>query len=140
MAGPLDELVAAGVGAWSSVAQAWIKAVNDIVVAWLDLADVESGRRSFNKEPVVVPAQQAPTDLHPGPFSNWDRDHIPPEALAVVPAGVKAGEATEVLLVVQPPEGACSGTYTGSLCDPNGACLLDEIGVYVVGDTPPLRR
>jgi hypothetical protein len=137
MAGPLDELVAAGVGAWSSVAQAWIKAANDIVVAWLDLADVESGRRSFNKEPVVVPAQQAPTDLQPGPFSNWDRDHIPPEALAVVPAGVKAGEATEVLLVVQPPEGACSGTYTGSLCDPNGACLLDEIGVYVVGDTPP---
>ena len=137
MAGPLDELVAAGVGAWSSVAQAWIKAANDIVVAWLDLADVESGRRSFNKEAVVVPAQQAPTDLHPGPFSNWDRDHIPPEALAVVPAGVKAGEATEVLLVVQPPEGTCSGTYTGSLCDPNGACLLDEIGVYVVGDTPP---
>lgn len=137
MAGPLDELVAAGVGAWSSVAQAWIKAANDIVVAWLDLADVESGRRSFNKEAVVVPAQQAPTDLHPGPFSNWDRDHIPPEALAVVPAGVEAGEATEVLLVVQPPEGACSGTYTGSLCDPNGACLLDEIGVYVVGDTPP---
>src|SRR5262245_34866035 len=137
MAGPLDDLVAAGVRAWLSVAQAWIKAANDIVVVWLDLADVESGRRSFNKEAVMVPAQQAPTDLHPGPFSNWDRDQLPPEALAVVPAGVKAGVATEVLLVVQPPEGACSGTYTGSLCDTNGACLLDEIGVYVVGDTPP---
>ena len=137
MAGPLDDLVAAGVRAWLSVAQAWTKAANDIVVAWLDLADVESGRRSFNKEAVTVPAQQDPTDLHPGPFSNWDRDQLPPGALAVVPAGVEAGVATEVLLVVQPPEGACSGTYTGSLCDPNGACLLDEIGIYVVGDTPP---
>jgi hypothetical protein len=137
MARPLDDLVAAGVRAWLSVAQAWTKAANDIVVVWLDLADVESGRRSFNKESVMLPAQQAPTDLHPGPFSNWDRDQLPPGALAVVPAGVEAGVATEVLLVVQPPEGACSGTYTGSLCDPNGACLLDEIGVYVVGDTPP---
>src|SRR5262245_65895811 len=98
MAGPLDDLVAAGVRAWLSVAQAWIKAANDIVVVWLDLADVESGRRSFNKEAVLVPAQQAPTDLHPGPFCNWDRDQIPPVALAVVPAGVKPGVAMEVLL------------------------------------------
>jgi hypothetical protein len=137
MAGPLDDQVTAGVRAWLSVAQAWIEAANDIVIAWLDLADVESGRPGFNEEAVRVPAQQTPTDLHPGPFSNWDRDQLPPDALSVVPTGVKAGEETEVMLVVQPPKGACSGSYTGSLCDPDGACLLDEIVVYVVGDTPP---
>ena len=137
MAGALDDLVAAGVRAWLTVAQASIEAANDIVVALLELADVESGRPGFNEEIVMLSAQLAPTTLHPQAFSNWDDDQLPLGALTVEPGQVNAGEATKVRLLVQPPEGAVSGTYTGLLCDSNGACLLDEIGVYVVGETPP---
>jgi hypothetical protein len=137
MAGPLDELVEAGVRAWLTVVQASIEAANDIVVAWLDLPDVESGRPGFNEEIVTLSAQRAPTSLHPQAFSNWDDEELPPGALTVEPRRINSGEVTEVRLVVQPPEGAVSGTYTGSLCDLDGACLLDEIGVYVVGETPP---
>ena len=56
------------------------------------------------------------------------------------PAGVEAGKVTDVIVSVQPPEGTASGTYTGTLCDSNGTCLLEEVGVYVVGDKAALRR
>jgi hypothetical protein len=137
MAGMLDDLVATAVRTWATVARTWIEAANAIGVAWLDLPEVESGRKGFNEEVVVVPAQQATTALNPGPFSNWDQDQIPPEALTVEPTQVNAGEATEVCLAVTPPRNTASGTYTGSLCDLSGACLVEEIGVYVVGDSSP---
>ena len=53
------------------------------------------------------------------------------------PAGVEAGKITHVIVSVQPPAGTASGTYTGTLCDSNGTCLLEEVGVYVVGDRSP---
>jgi hypothetical protein len=137
MAGSLDDLVAAAVRAWLTVARAWIEAANAIGVALLDLPAVESGRTGFNREVVVLPAQPAPTAVHPEGFSNWDYHELPPPALAVDPSDVDAGVVTEITVVVHPPEGAASGTYVGSLCDPNGACLLDEVGVYVVGDRSP---
>ena len=138
MAGSLDDLVAAAVRAWATVARAWIEATNAIGVGLLDMPAVESGRRSFNAEVVVVPAQQTPTALHPGRFDNWDHKELPPAALTVAPLQVGAGQATEVCVQVQPPAGTASGTYTGSLYDsPGGACLVEGIGVYVVGDSPP---
>jgi hypothetical protein len=140
MAERLDDLVAAAVQAWVTVAGAWIEAANAIGVAWLDLPAVESGRPGFNEEIVALSAQRAPTALHPEAFSDWDDNKLPREALIVEPDQVNAGEATNVRLLVQPPKDTTSGTYTGSLCDSSGACLVDEIGVYVVGDTPPLPR
>ena len=137
MAGPLDDLVGAGVRAWLTVVQASVEAANDIVVAWLDLADVESGRPGFNEEIVFVPGQPNATPLHPRDFTDWDDNELPPDAFDLNPSDVKAGEPTQIRLLVEPPEGAVSGTYTGSLCDSNGASLLDEVDVYVVGETPP---
>ena len=137
MAGPLDDLVADAVRAWLSMARASVEAANDIIVEWLDLADVESGRLGFNEAIVFVPEQPDATPLHPRGFTDWDGNELPPDAFDLDPSDVKGGEATQIRLLVQPPEGAVSGTYTGSLCDSNGACLLDEIGVYVVGETPP---
>jgi len=137
MAGPLDDLVAAGVRSWLSVAQAWIDAANDIVIAWLDLADVESGGRSFNEEAVTVPAQRTPIDLHPRGFTDWDQNELPPTALTIEPAQVDGGAVTKVRVVVVPPDGTPSGTYTGSLHDPAGTRVVEEVGVYVVGDRLP---
>lgn len=137
MAGPVDDLMTAGVRAWLTMVQASIDAANDIVVAWLDLADVESGRPGFNEEIVFVPGQPDATPLHPTDFTDWDDNELPPHAFDLDPSDVKAGEPTQVRLLVRAPEGAVSGTYMGSLCDSNGACLLDEVGVYVVGETPP---
>ena len=63
---------------------------------------------------------------------------LPPAVLAVVPAQVGAGEVTEVCVRVHPAGGVASGTYTGSLFNsPGGACLVDGIDVYVVGDSSP---
>ena len=137
MASTLDDLVAAAMRTWATVARTWIEAANAILIGWLEVADVETGRTSFNEEFVVVPAQQAPTALNPGSFSNWDKKTLPAGALAVKPVEVKAGEITEVVVSVQPPGGTASGTYVGSLCDASGACLLPEVGVYVVGDRSP---
>ena len=137
MASTLDDLVATAMRTWATVARTWIEAANAILIGWLDVADVETGRTSFNEELVVVPAQQAPTALNPGTFSNWDKKPLPAGALAVKPAEVKAGEITEVVVSVQPPKGTASGTYVGSLRDASGACLLPEVGVYVVGDRSP---
>jgi hypothetical protein len=137
MAGALDDLVAAMVRGWATVARAWIEAANAMAIGFLDLADVESGRPGFNEEIVFVPGQPKATPLHARDFTDWDHNELPPDAFDLDPSDVKAGEPTQVRLLVQPPENAVSGTYTGSLCDSNGACLLDEIGVYVVGETPP---
>ena len=137
MASTLDDLVAAAVRTWATVARTWIRAANAILVAWLDVPDVESGRSGFNEGFVLVPAQQSPTPLRPESFSNWDDDPLPNNALAVTPAGVEAGMVTEVILSVQPPPGTASGTYTGTLCDSNGACVVEEVGIYVVGDRSP---
>jgi len=137
MAATLDDLAAAGVRAWLRILQVSIEAANDLVVAWLDLADVENGQPGFNEEIVFVPEQPDATPLHPRDFTDWDGNRLAPDAFELAPSEVEAGEATRIRLLVQPPEGAVSGTYTGSLCDSNGACLLDEIGVYVVGETPP---
>jgi hypothetical protein len=140
MAEQLDDVVAAAVRAWVTVAGAWIEAANAIGVAWLDLPAVESGGPGFNEEIVALSAQRASTALHPVAFSDWDDNELPREALTVEPDQVNAGEATTVRVLVQPPNDTVSGTYTGSLCDSSGTCLLDEIDVYVVGDTPPLPR
>ena len=43
----------------------------------------------------------------------------------------------EVRIAVEPPQGTASGTYTGSLHDPAGVCLFEEVAVYVVGDKSP---
>jgi hypothetical protein len=137
MAGALDDLVAAVVRGWATMAWTWMEAANAIAIALLDLPDVESGHPGFNQAAVMVPPQQAPTALHPKAFSNWDDHPLPDNALTLDPAQVNAGEATQVRLVVQPPAGTASGTYTGSLCNAMGTGLLDEIGVYVVGDTLP---
>jgi hypothetical protein len=137
MAGALDDLVAAAVRGWATVARAWLEAANAMTIGFLDLADVESGPKGFNEEVVVVPRQSAATPLHPRSFTDWDHNELPRAALALDPSDVKAGEATKVRLLVQPPTGTASGTYTGSLHDPSGACLLEEVGVYVVGDQSP---
>jgi hypothetical protein len=138
MASPLDDLLAAAVRAWATVARTWIEAANAIGVGLLDLPAVESGRTGFNAEVVVVPAQQAQTALRPGRFADWDDKELPPASLAVVPAQVGAGEVTEVCVRVHPAGGIASGTYTGSLFNsPGGACLVEGIGVYVVGDSSP---
>ena len=68
MASTLDDLVGAAVRTWANVARTWIEAANTILVGWLDVPDVESGRTGFNEGSVVVPAQQSPTDLSPDPF------------------------------------------------------------------------
>ncbi len=134
----LDDLVTAAVRSWAFAARAWIETGNAIGVSWLDLPAVESGRTGFNEEVVVVPAQPAPTDLHPGQFADWDGNELPLEAVAVVPPRVGAGEETEVCVRVQPQIGITSGTYTGSLSgSPDGTHLVDKIGVYVVGDPSP---
>jgi len=137
MAGALDDLVGAMVRGWATVAQAWLEAANAMAIGFLDLADVESVLTGFNEEVVLLPRQGASTPLHPGPFIDWDQNQLPVAALTVEPPHVKAGEVTEVRVVVEPPQGTASGTYTGSLCDPTGACLLEGVGVYVVGDKPP---
>jgi hypothetical protein len=135
MADRLDDLVTAAVRAWAVAARAWIEAANAIGVSWLELADVESGRTGFNEETVVVAAQPGPTELHCDEFAGWDDHRLPPEAVAVLPPRVEAGEKTEVCVRIQAPPGTPSGTYTGSLCTPGGTCLVGGIGVYVVGDT-----
>jgi hypothetical protein len=137
MAGALDDLVAAVVRGWAAVARAWIEAANAIAIGFLDLADVESGRTGFNEEIVVVPGQPAATDVHPRGFTDWDHNELPSVALTVEPAQVNAGKVTEVRIAVEPPQGTASGTYTGSLHDPAGVCLFEEVAVYVVGDKSP---
>jgi hypothetical protein len=98
MASTLDDLVGAAVRTWANVARTWIEAANTILVGWLDVADVESGRTGFNEGSAVVPAQQSPTDLSPESFSNWDDDPLPKHALAVKPAGVEAGRSPHVIV------------------------------------------
>ena len=137
MAGALDDLVVAVVRGWAAVARAWIEAANAMAIGFLDLADVESGRTGFNEETVVVPGQPAATAVHPRGFIDWDHNELAPAALTVEPAQVTAGKVTKVRVVVQPPQGTASGTYTGSLHDPTGVCLFEEVAVYVVGDESP---
>lgn len=137
MAGALDELVAAVVRGWATVARSWIEAANAIAVGWLDLADVESGITGFNEEVVLVPPQQGATPLRPGSFTDWDHNQLPDAALTLVPGQVKAGETTQMSVVVEPPEDTASGTYMGSLYDPSGTCVVADVGVYVVGDRSP---
>jgi hypothetical protein len=137
MAGALDDLMASAVRGWGTAALASVEAINAMMIAMLELADVESGPPGFNEEEVVVPAQPGATALHPGPFSDWDHNQLPDGALTLVPGQVNAGEVTRVLLRVEPPAGKPSGTYTGSLHDPVGNCLCEDAGVYVVGDTSP---
>ena len=137
MAGTLDDLVAALVRGWAAMARAWIEAANAMAIGFLDLAEVESGPMSFNQEVVIVPRQPAATAVHPRGFTDWDQNELAPTALTLEPAQVSADTVTKVRLVVQPPQGTASGTYTGSLHDPTGTCVLEEVGVYVVGDKAP---
>lgn len=134
-----DDLTTAAVRAWAIAGRAWMEAANAIVVGWLDLPGVEKGDAGFNEEVIVVPAQPAPTILHPGPFANgWDGSELPRGAVSVIPRRVAAAMETEVRVRVRQPANMASGTYTGSLLDaPGGACLVDEIGVYVVGGSAP---
>jgi hypothetical protein len=135
MADTSDDLTTVAVRAWALAGRAWMEAANAIVVGWLDLPAVEKGDPGFNEEVVLVPAQPAPTILHPGPFaSRWDGTELPRGAVSVLPRRVAAAKDTEVRVCVRQPANLASGTYTGSLLDaPGGACLVDEIGVYVVG-------
>jgi hypothetical protein len=136
MPSTLDDLVATATQTGATVARTWIQAANAVLIGWLDVPDVESGRTCFNEEFVVVPAQQSATSLSPESFSNWD-DKLDNGALKVNPAEVEAGKVTEMIVSVQPPKGTASGTYTGSLYDPTGTCVVEEVGVYVVGDKAP---
>ena len=138
MADPLNELARTAVRAWATVARAWIEGANAISVSMLDLPASESDQLGFNQEVVLVPAQQGGTDVRPGRFADADDTPLPPESIAVAPATVGAGTETEVRVRVQPPAGIASGTYTGSLWDASGSrCIVEEIGVYVVGDHAP---
>jgi len=140
MADRLDDLATATAGAWAIAGRAWMEAVNAIGVGWLDLANVESGQSGFNREAVVVGPQLIATDLHLGRFTNWAGEALPHDAISVEPSRIPAGKATTVNVRVEPPEGTASGTYTGSLSNaPNGACLVDGIGIYVVGDNLPQK-
>ncbi|HEY7456127.1 MAG TPA: hypothetical protein VH703_02530 [Solirubrobacterales bacterium] len=138
MANRLEDLAAAAVGAWAIAGRAWMEAVNEVGVGWLDLADVEGGRASFNEETVVIGPQLVPTVLHPGRFVDWGGNELPAEAVEVDPRRIPPGRQTTVRVRVEPPPGTASGTYTGSLRSaPDGPRLVDEIGVYVVGDSVP---
>lgn len=129
-----DDLVTAAVGAWATVARAWTEAVNEVLVSWLDLPAVESGQTGFNEEVVVVDAQPVPTDLHPGRFVDWDDNELPAAAMTIEPPRVPAGVETSVRLRIHSSGDLVSGTYTGSLLNaPDGTCLVDEVGIYVVG-------
>jgi len=132
MADPVDDLATAAVRAWATVAQAWVEAANAIVLSWLDLPAVESRRTGFNEETVVV-GTQGTTALRPGRFADWDDNALPPAAIAVEPSQVAGGEDTDVCVRVRAAGNITSGTYTGSLLDPGGTCVADEIAVYVVG-------
>jgi hypothetical protein len=137
MAGTLDDLLSTAVRTWATVARTWIDAANEVMVGWLDVADVESGHPGFNQASAVVPAQEARTPLTAGSFANWDQDQLPGNTLALRPEEVLAAEDTEILLRVKPPQGTASGTYWGSLDDPTGTCVLEDFAVYVVGDRSP---
>jgi len=137
MPSTLDDLVATATQTGATVARTWIEAANAVLIGWLDVPDAESGGTGFNEESVVVPAQQSATPLRPESFSNWDDKKLDNGALKVDPAGVVAGKVTEAIVSVQPPKGTASGTYTGSLHDPTGTCVVEEVAVYVVGDKAP---
>jgi len=135
----VDDFTKAAVRGWATAAHAWMEAANSVLVSWWDLADVERGRPGFNEETVWVPAQGAPVTVHPGRFADVEGRELPREAVFVVPSRVRADEDTEVRLqVIGPLQSVASGTYTGSLLDsPYGIPLVDEVGVYVVGDRAP---
>jgi hypothetical protein len=138
MTSQLDDLTTDAVGAWATAAGAWMEAVNEIWLGWLDLAAVESGETGFNQEVVVVKAQPAPTELRPGRFTGWDGKELPRDAVTVEPSRVAAGRETTVLVRVKSPGDLASGTYTGPLLNASDdACLVDEIGVLVVGGRVP---
>ncbi|HEX6687449.1 MAG TPA: hypothetical protein VF085_02155 [Solirubrobacterales bacterium] len=128
------DLTTAAVGAWATVARAWIEAADEIAVSWLDFAAAESGQTGFNEEVVVVEAQPAATDLRLGRFVDWDDNELPAAAVAVEPPRVPAGVETAVRVRVHSSGDLTSGTYTGALLKAHdGTPLVDEIGVYVVG-------
>lgn len=139
MADQVDDFAKAAVQAWATAAQAWAETVNSIMVSWWDLANVESGHSGFNEEAVWVPAQSAPTKLHPGRFADVQGNELPREAVFVAPPRVSVNKDTKVrVMVIGPLDRVASGTYTGSLLDsPYGTPLVDEIGVYVVGGHAP---
>jgi hypothetical protein len=134
-----DDFTKAAARAWAVAAKASMEAANAIFVSWLDLPAVEAGDPGFNEEVVAVPAQPAPTDLHPGPFANrWDGNELPAGTVGLVPRRLAAGVETEVRVYVRAPAGLKSGTYSGSLLDsPGGTRLVDDIGLYVVGGRAP---
>ncbi|HET9121196.1 MAG TPA: hypothetical protein VFN72_11760 [Solirubrobacterales bacterium] len=137
MAGASDDLVAALVRGWATVAQAWLEAANAMTIGFLDLADAETGPMDFNQQVVIVPRQPAATPIHPRGFTDWDQNELAPAALTLEPAQIAADAVTKVRLVAKPPPGTASGTYTGSLHDPTGTCVFEEVVVYVVGDKAP---
>jgi hypothetical protein len=135
MADQPNDLATAAVRGCAAAGRAWMEAVNAAWLGCLDLPTVESGRTGFNQEFVVIRGRQGPITLHPEGFVAWDGTQLPAAAVSVVPSQVGAGEETEVCVRVVPPGGISSGTYTGSLLDsPGGTPLVDEVGVYVVGD------
>lgn len=134
----LDDLTTDAVGAWATVTGAWMEAVNEIWLSWLDLGAVESGQTGFNEEVVVVKAQPVPTDLRLGPFTDWDGKELQRDTVHVEPPRVPAGQETAVRVWVDPRDNLASGTYTGQLLNASdGVPLVEEIGVYVVGDRVP---
>lgn len=138
MSDPLNDLVAAAVRAWASVAAAWIKSANAGLVGLLELADTESDLLGFNEETVLVPAQPAACGISAGRFANFDDTPLPAEAISVTPPALGAGVETRVCVRVAPPQGTASGTYMGTLIDSSGGrCVAEEVGVYVVGDRAP---
>ena len=97
------------------------------------------GVPASTKKPCGFRRQSAPVTVHPGRFADVEGRELPREAVFVVPSRVRADEDTEVRLqVIGPLQNVASGTYTGSLLDsPYGIPLVDEVGVYVVGDRAP---
>ena len=96
MANTLDDLVGAAVRTWATVARTWIEAANTVLWGGWTWRMPRACSHGFNEEVVLLPRQQAATALHPGPFTDWDQNQLPPAALTVQPAQVNAGEVTEV--------------------------------------------
>jgi hypothetical protein len=138
MADRLDELARDAAKASALVGYATLEAANEILVGWLDMAEVESALAGLNEEIVVVGFRTERVDLVPGVFSNWEGKTLDPDSVDIEPARLEPGGITTVRVKVKPADGVVSGTYTGPLQrTPDHSPVVPEVSIYVVGDTEP---